>query len=224
MKFAATFFTGQTPRPALALEWSQGAFWEVIWPLRPALDLLLGLTLSHCRPSSSCSSCWTSRRRQAPCWPPKVLGTSQQGPCPCAPPPSCLEMCSRPPWVALATSGEISSSPWSGMEVWPVAGPLSWWGPPWPSIRRTGSGCFLTPPPSPRLPSCSHVHVSPPPLVSACPSKESHAANPSARLASPAQPGVLPRRALEEACISTSFLSLRPPQLVGPLGPVCSPL
>lgn len=37
------------------------------------------------RPSSSCSSSWTSRRQRAPCWPPKVLGTSQRGPLPVTP-------------------------------------------------------------------------------------------------------------------------------------------
>uniref|UniRef100_A0A8C8YTQ4 Exocyst complex component 7 n=1 Tax=Prolemur simus TaxID=1328070 RepID=A0A8C8YTQ4_PROSS len=37
------------------------------------------------QPSSSCSSFWTSRRRQAPCWPPKVLGPSQLGPLPHSP-------------------------------------------------------------------------------------------------------------------------------------------
>lgn len=86
-ELAATVFTWQPQ--ALDVPVTQGVRWE--GPASgPALTFVAP---SPCRPSFSCSSCWTSRRQQVPCWPPKVLDTSERGPQPRAPPSSlCLEM------------------------------------------------------------------------------------------------------------------------------------
>lgn len=75
---------------------------------RPGLRVLLLAFLDPFspprRPSSSCSSSWTSRRQRAPCWPPKVLGTSQRGPLP------------RDPLLPLAwRHGVGTGHPWCGV-------------------------------------------------------------------------------------------------------------
>lgn len=62
-----------------------------------------------------------------PCWPPKVLGTSQQGPLPYVPLFPLAWRHAVGPCGDTGPPGEIAPALWSGTEVWPVAGPLSWW-------------------------------------------------------------------------------------------------